>query len=430
MFKLITRLMIVVMLISAMGISTSAEDEVEYTEPGLEYHFKEENININFLGVHSKEVTVLYNNGRLCVPFYTTLRYLGGSYVQKGRVIDVATSGASLCVPLDPDPSNKPVTFYYNGVMYISLYDLLEPMHFTPILNVKANRIVILGNHCNMEDEVLTQSAVDSSTALLRLEDIVADGLDPEGNYTEDNVEKLRYAAQYLYIRGQHYYIAWVPVYVNPKANITNDLTKDFNLYNANFLYTLDYMVDHNGHIGLHGYTHQYGEDKSCDGWEWGDKTPYTKQEQQERMVLAKQTAAKLGYKEEFFEFPHYGATVEQKEMAEKYFDAIYQSYADGDKIINKIHKVKNNGREVYYIPTPADYVKSANDREVIINTIQDVVNNQESVSMFYHPILDKKKLTVTTRNRERMWYYSDQGILPGIVNYIGSHHFVFSTYN
>jgi hypothetical protein len=189
-------------------------------------------------------------------------------------------------------------------------------------------------------------------------------------------------------------------------------------------------MVDHNGHIGLHGYTHQYGNDRSTVGYEWGADTPYSKKEQMERMVLAKQTAAKLGYNAEFFEFPHYGATEEQQKMAEHYFTAIYQSYVEGDRIEKRIYQTDRSGSPVYYIPTPADYVKSANDKEVILNTIQDVVNNQESLSMFYHPILDKQQFTVKTLGRERVWYYSDQGILPSIVNYIGAHRFVFSTYD
>ena len=425
------KILVVVIFALSLGINSHAEGFPQYVDPGVVMNYKQDNININFLGALSADVTVLYCNGRLCIPLFTTAKSLGGSYVRKGRVIDIAISGTSISVPVDPEQGNRPSVFYYNGVMYISLYDFLEPLHFVPIVNTVAKRVVILGNHCDIDDEFLTSGALDSSTALLRLEDIVADGMDPDGNYDVGSVEKLRFAAQYLYARRQQYYIAWVPVYKNPKRNITNDLTVDYNLYNSYFLYVLDYMTDHGGHIGLHGYTHQYGEDRSTVGNEWGKETPFTVQEQKERFVKAKETAAKLGFKDEFFEFPHYSATKEQLMMAEHYFDAIYQSYRNDDNsVINKIYKTKRSGREVTYIPTPADYVKSAKDREIIIKTLESVVKDQNSVSMFYHPVLDEKWMYVVTSGRERVWSYSHKGILPGIVNYIGSHHFMFATYD
>ena len=404
----------------------------EYKDPGINMNYAQDNVEINFLGAMKANVTVLYCNGRLCIPLLNTVKSLGGSYVRCGSVIDIAISGTSITVPVDQDLSNRPSTFYYNGVLYISIYDFLEQLNFVPVINLEKKRVVILGNHCNMEDDLLTPSAVDSSTALLRLEDIVADGVDTqEGQYSVAEVERLRYATQYLYTRRQQYYIAWVPVYVNPKYNIKNDLSTDYNLYNSYFLYVLDYMTDHGGHIGLHGYTHQYGNERSTVGNEWGEDTPYSKQEQVERFILARQTCAKLGYVDEFFEFPHYAATKEQLNAAENYFKAIYQSYRNPDNSVkSKIYINKENGKDVYYIPTPADYVKSANDREIIINTIQETVKEGNSVSMFYHPYLDKSKLLVSTKGRERFWYYSYTGILPGIVNYIGSHHFVFSTYD
>ncbi len=429
--RLSARLLAVVMFVVSLGIPAYAEDYIEYVPPEKEMVYKQDTLNINFLGQFSADVTVLYCNGRLCIPLLTTAKSLGGTFTRCGRVIDISISGTSISVPVDTDIENRPSVFYYNGVMYISLYDFLEPLHFVPVINTDEKRVVILGNHCNIKDSLLTSSAVGSSTALLRLEDIVADGMDSEGSYKVSEVERLRYAAEYLYRRKQQYYIAWVPVYKNPKTKVSNDLSKDFDLYNSYFLYVLDYMVDHGGHLGLHGYTHQYGEDRSTVGNEWGEETPYTVKEQMQRMVKAKETAFRLGYSEEFFEFPHYAATEKQQKMAQHYFDAVYQSYRKKDNtVINSIYKAKDTGKEVYYIPTPADYVKSANAREDIIKTLEDVVERQESVSMFYHPVLDKSRLFVTTRGRERFWFYSDQGILPGIVNYIGSHGFVFATYN
>ena len=48
-----------------------------------------------------------------------------------------------------------------------------------------------------------------TKSAYIRLEDIVADGMDTtaEPNYTIENLEKLRYTAEYLYTKGEQYYI-------------------------------------------------------------------------------------------------------------------------------------------------------------------------------------------------------------------------------
>ena len=81
----------------------------------------------------------------------------------------------------------------------------------------------------------------------------------------------------------------------------------------ADFVYTLDYMLDRDGLIGLHGYTHQYGKTVSIEGLEFhapygnGVNIPATEEYAQERINLAKEAAQNLDIPYAFFEAPHYG---------------------------------------------------------------------------------------------------------------------------
>lgn len=52
-----------------------------------------------------------------------------------------------------------------------------------------------------------------------------------------------------------------MPRYIDPSQNIDNSLADNMNMYNADFIYTLDYFTFRRGLIGLHGYTHQNGNE-------------------------------------------------------------------------------------------------------------------------------------------------------------------------
>ena len=54
-------------------------------------------------------------------------------------------------------------------------------------------------------------------------------------------------------------------------------------------------------------------------------------------------------------------------------------------------------------------------------------MENNYTMSLFYHPVLDIKKITTyTTADGVRLWYYSDQGMLPNIIEYMNSHNYKF----
>jgi hypothetical protein len=363
-----------------------------------------------------EDADTIFCGGRLYVPLETGARFLGAELNLS------ADSFAALSLNGTEERYTTEELKNVDGKNYISLYRLITPFDYELVVDLVNNSVTVLKDVPSVA--AYTQPTADSKPAYIRLEDIMADGLKPDGTgkYTVDMLERLKYTAEYLYTRGQQYYIAWIPVYSCPQLNYTNDVSSEYNLYNAYFLYVMDYMVAHNGHLGLHGYTHQYGTDESADGVEWGSHTPYNLKEQCKRMRDAKDCARLLGYEEEFFEFPHYDATRKQLKIAEKYFDTIYQAYPKrvmfGYEKSDNIEYVTVGDRTVCYVPTPADYVYYNGDY-TIFDRLKESMASGADISLFYHPSMDADSFDVQTTDGQRVWNYNENGFLPKIINYL-----------
>lgn len=405
-------------------MAMAGESYLSYIQPDISYNIKTAGVNVRYpMGENSDTV---FCNGRLCVPLEKGTELMGAQFNKNGGMYRISLDGKHEFFNIAKD-SNRPVVFGYDGEVYISIYELITPFDYEITANLAENSVEILKDSPDIGRYGVSGNG--SSKAYIRIEDIVADGLKPGGgSYSVDMLEKLKYTAEYLYLGNQQYYIAWIPVYACPKENCWNDVSQEYNLYNSYFLYVMDYMVDHNGHLGLHGYTHQYGSDESGVGFEWGSSTPFNFNEQQRRMIAAKDTCRRLGYKEEFFEFPHYRATNEQLLMAEHYFDAVYQAYPD-DKLMNYLTYTTRSGKGVYYIPTPGDYIHFKRD-DSVFDKLAHSINSGYAVSLFYHPVIDEEKIEMYTREGKRAWTYSDEGSLPRIVNYVLNHGYSFSVWN
>lgn len=418
---------LLIMLVAMTSVVQAGENcYIEYREPEINFNVQKAYVKVEYpLGESSETV---FCNGRLSVPLVEGVKLMGGKLRSLVNGYNIAVNGKNHFLSRAVT-SNRPVMFVHNNVEYISLYELITPFNYEVLVDLESNSAKIISEVCDNNKEEYSMSVSDSKEAYIRLEDIVADGLKPDskGSYTVDMLEKLKYTSEYLYYRNQEYYIAWIPVYAYPDGNYWNDVSKDFNLYNSYFLYVIDYMVDHNGHLGLHGYTHQYGNEESAVGYEWGENTPYSVNEQARRMAAAKETCHRLGYNEEFFEFPHYGATNEQMLMAEHYFDAIYQSYPS-DKCYNYLTYTTRSGKSVFYIPTPADYVHFIRDAS-IFDRIKNSVTKGYTLSLFFHPVIDEKHFDVKTEDNKRVWTYSEEGALHNIVDYIVKLGYCFSDF-
>lgn len=277
--------------------------------------------------------------------------------------------------------------------------------------------------------------ASGTAQGYIRLEDVRADGAYNDGNYYYDaayssyNLEKLRSMGEYLYSRGQKFYIAWIPVYVDPDRGVVNNPVENQCLYNADFLFSLDYLRIMGGKIVLHGYTHQQFDTESSVGNEFGDDSEYTTEQMAQRMDKAIEIAKALGYETDVFEFPHYALTDDSRALAESRFDYIYQY---GPSSTTQITHTERNGRDITYVPTPPDYVYSPYDQE-IFDRLQTAHDNGQLVSLFFHPTIDFNYCGMRTEDGVHYWTYDQEnGFLPRLVDKIESmgDGYIFSYFN
>ncbi|NSA89467.1 DUF2334 domain-containing protein [Clostridium beijerinckii] len=151
-----------------------------------------------------------------------------------------------------------------DNVLYISLFDMCRILRIRSKWDYRRSTISLYWDKSNYKN----CGSVCGRAALIRFEDITAGG-----EYLDsDNLEKLRVVADYMFSAGMQFHIAWIPRFVDPQDGIDNDISKDYSMPNANFLFTMEYLLNRNGIIGLHGYTHQYGDEVSAVGTEFNDE--------------------------------------------------------------------------------------------------------------------------------------------------------------
>jgi hypothetical protein len=292
----------------------------------------------------------------------------------------------------------------YNNSYYISIIDLVE------ILN-----LIAVWNHSNREirlfkdrEELAKQPRQKlSRPALIRLEDITAGS---DYTFIED-LHKLRIIGDLLHSRGLPFHIAWIPRYKKPLEGKDNDLLANFNMYNADFLFTLDHLVDRGGIVGLHGYTHQYGDGESVEASEFGEDGNPDVEFAKTRVKQAIETAEKLNIPYSFFESPHYAITEAQQAAIEGNFDYIFEP-AQGiwDE---KPYLSKRNNKTVY-VPAPWGYVQES-DVESVLAKIRS--KSKDSLgALFYHPYKEFEFIELSNLGYPE-YTYSDKSMLKQILN-------------
>lgn len=342
---------------------------------------KYEGITVNY------DLPVYVVNSRYYLPMEETIRAIGGSIHCKELMwyLSVRDISVSICQKDNNYSLNgKSIKLYkkidmINGTAYISLYD------FVKIFNLKTRWDTANGTistfHSRENPEVCPPR--EGRPAVIRFEDVVAG---EDANYNSEELEKVRIITDYLYTRGIPVHIAWIPRYINPILNIDNDISKDISMYNMHFVFTLDYIINRNGLIGLHGYTHHSGNEASGAGWEFGRNTFISDELTHEKFQKAIEAAVQLDFSISFFEFPHYAASDSQIQIAEQYFDCIYQPKPRVKHI--DVLNCNVDNRLVRYIPTPLDHMTSRYDVENILKRIQ-AIQPDTLASLFYHPPID-----------------------------------------
>ena len=313
----------------------------------------------------------------------------------------------------------------WDQVVYVSMFDFCKMFQLKPDWDIQAQT---LGFYRLRNDVMPKRPLPDGKRpALLRLEDIAAGHLygRPEA------LEKLRIVTDYLDSEDIPFYVAWVPRYIDPRpgSKLDNDVANQYSMVNADFVYTLDYMLDHHGYIGLHGYTHQYGTRESIDGIEFhvyaNDGIPGTLEYAGQRVDLAIAAARKLDIPYSFFEAPHYAVTAYQLQAIEPKFDIIYEHYPG---VYSQIVTRKNGEHATRYIPTPLDYVNGKEDAPRMLKKINNLSGGLGS--LFYHPYLEFDDIKLMKEADGYPTYtYAETSVLHQIVRAFSAKGYKFVTF-
>jgi len=363
---------------------------------------------------HKADANVIFKDGRYYFDPDAIADAIASAAVNSKRFrvkADAIASAAAVALGSRANAVESDASTYRvrldNG--YISLYEICDAYGILTRWDREAKAINLFSGYSRPKPKDIPEG---SNTGLLRLEDIAATGEE----YSFDNeLLCLRVMAEYLYSEGVIFSVAWVPRYVDPGKGYDNDLANDYSVYNAEFVFTMDYMIDRGAEIGLHGYTHQSGRQISLAGYEFTENSNNTAKATRERIEAAIASAEKLKFPIGFFEFPHYSGSEMQFKIAEEYFDIIYNH--PYKKYPSKVYTVTKGERKVKYIHTTLDYLKSLDDVDNMVNKIRKI-EKTSLASLFYHDYYEHGFIRIRVPDGKTMEIqYYDTSPLHRIVN-------------
>ncbi len=387
-------------------------------------NMKKDNIAMKFENKGLQLTLPIYiENNRYYLPISEIVKKLNGKVSIKESSIFLHLQENNIIINADTlkfTVNNKEYNLKKNviimdNIVYASMFD------FTRMFNLKThwdteNKIINFYN--NKDKTFLVKDQNNSKKALIRLEDITAGGI----YASSESMEKLRIVSDYLYEENIPFHVAWIPRYVKPANNIDNDISQNYSMSNADFIFTLDHFTDKGGIIGLHGYTHQYGSSESVDGLEFHtgkrDSIPADEEYAKERVNKAINASKKLDIECDFFEVPHYGILKKQLGVLEEKFKYIYEPYSENGGITEykSIIKTNRNGKTTLYIPTPLDYVDGKSDCSNMLKKIENIDKNLLG-SFFYHPYIEFEDIKINIGEDGYPYYsYSEQSVLHKII--------------
>lgn len=337
---------------------------------------QKEELNIIIEGRRIKFASPIYfNNNRYFIPIRELIIELGGNLSFKEGILYIKLKNEELIINLNSG-LNKAILI--NNSVHISLADISMLLKLKTRWNYSANEVSI---YFDRDSDSTLKKIESGNAALIRFEDVTAGPPYDDA----DNLLKLRIMADYLYSKGIPFHVAWIPRYIDPQNDIDNDVSKNFSISNADFVFTLDYMLKHGGIIGLHGYTHQFGEEVSGDGTEFDEKRNNDEKSVRNKLELAIGTARRLEIPYSFFESPHYASTEFQQSIMEQYFDYIYEPCVGiwGDKV-----SISRRNKRTRFVPTPLGYVSGELGIEKMIYRIM-TLKEGTIASLFYHPSIE-----------------------------------------
>lgn len=346
---------------------------------------------------------IYYDTNRYYLPASEIITKLGGKTIlknksvtiilgKKKRIIDLTKN---TCLLNDKVVNLKKKVILIDNVVYINLFDFIKLFDLNVTWNTDAKS---LSFYYNRDKSVMPLRSAAGKPALIRLEDLCSSPF----YLSSASLEKLRIVSDYLYAENVPFHVTCIPRYIDPRPSsfADIDISRNYSMPNANFLYTLDYLIDKGAVIGLHGYTHQYGYTVSGNGYEFDRKKntfniPSSKVYAQERIDAAKFTAQSLDIPYNFFTVPHYSISTKQLLVVEANFDYIYEAYPRHLKrYLYRVKVVKDEDRNITYIPAPINFLNGSNDERNIINVAKNL-DPRVLASFFYHPYLEFDNITL-----------------------------------
>lgn len=250
----------------------------------------------------------------------------------------------------------------------------------------------------------------DKHHALLRLEDV-----SPGGSYaTLDDLGRLRAVFEYLNEEQVPFHVAVISRSKLLQADGTwyekgiDDPQPDEHL--QKFIKLLQSAEQKGAVLGMHGYSHQYGDVRRGDGWqdtgvgyEFAIKdAPETSTAPYAAEKITKSLSAfeKAGLTPGFWESPHYQQTREQEKVFRSYMGVLYQP--DFFSLKSLKDQVVYQDENAYgsttlgsvYVPAPFSYVTGQHDVERILKRGDRF---RGLGATFFHPYLEFDHLEATT---------------------------------
>lgn len=381
---------------------------------------------VSFLFKNNKmnyEKDILYKGNRIYISISDFIKYFGlnekvnENEIEIGELINLDLKDKTF-YKNESKTSLRGDIFKSNGEYYISIFDLCEILDLNTYWDYESNKIYISKKEVSKAKEKIHNDKIKK--AYIRFEDFTAGDV----YLSQTALEKVRKIADYMNENDESFSVSWIPRYINNSDKIDNYISKEETIENSNFVFTLDYLINRGGNIGLHGYTHQYKDTNSIIGEEFGDDNYNDPEEIRDRVGSALNIANDINIPISFWETPHYKTTADQQKIFEEYFKIIYEP-AIG--IYNKkIITSKNNGI-TKYIPTPLSYVED-DTGELMLSRIRE--NKNQEFSLFYHLSLEINNIDAFIDNNGEIIYKYDDSILKKIVNLANELGYKFSDIN
>lgn len=363
--------------------------EIQWGQDTIALFFENKRLNLSH--------PIYYETNRYYLPLSEIVTQLGGKTILKADTVTIILGKRKRVIDLtkntyllkDQAVNLKKKVILMDNAVYISLFDFTKLFDLKVAWNTDAKS---LSFYYNRDKTVRQQRPASGKPALVRLEDLCS------SHYylSSDSLEKLRIVSDYLYSENVPFHVTWIPRYIDPRPSsyADIDISNQYSMANADFLYTLDYLIDRNGVIGLHGYTHQYGYTVSGNGYEFDRKKnafniPSSKQYAQDRINAAKAAAQKLDIPYTFFTVPHYCISTKQLSVVQANFDYIYEAYPRHLKrYLYRVKVIKDGDRNITYVPAPINFINLSSEERDIVNVAKNL-DPRILASFFYHPYLE-----------------------------------------